>query len=508
MSDKTENIAIKYMVEMKEYIIEGTIDNSSYYQHFFSPAPNCITIDVVRTMLKSGFIDECLKNFNGSDDKNYVKDDKYINNMIQNVIPNLFDDQTYNFVTQNIDDNLSKSISVDKQSHVTELSKLIENMNTIQSAVKAGDGKYNQPVTNLFCIMILSYVFTTHELSYFFLRETQTGGELKHEDTEVISGNKRSLRIIFKIKYSVVSDEQSNLDKTVVLKLSNPSKETYLKEIKIYKELNELTEDLNHPHHNEILKILSKNETVKYDDNHIYTIELDDGNLKITNANISKMIKIWQTNNQTISAYILVTEYTEYKRLYDYKRESKIFQPIEANVMFNKIIKLLYYLNDTIGFCHFDLHGDNILVDSEGNIKLYDFDLSSTTKNINSKYCSMIVNCGELKYASDIKEEDYKKKIINNGFKFDLTQIYYWIVICCDDVSFNDEKFSNLNKVIGDIKTDEEGDLYEKILKHCKNIDLETLKNNFHLENGTEQKEKVEHKYHKYKMKYWNLKKK
>jgi len=47
------------------------------------------------------------------------------------------------------------------------------------------------------------------------------------------------------------------------------------------------------------------------------------------------------------------------------------------------IIKILFFLNDSIGFNHWDLHKWNILVKNKDEFKLFDFDQSSTDNNEN-----------------------------------------------------------------------------------------------------------------------------
>jgi len=82
--------------------------------------------------------------------------------------------------------------------------------------------------------------------------------------------------------------------------------------------------------------------------------------------------------------------------------EEKLQYSLEgACKLYIHIIKMLLFLNDSLGFNHWDFHPDNILVKNKDEFKLFDFDQSSTDKNKN--------DCIFDRIFKDVNKNDSKK---------------------------------------------------------------------------------------------------
>ena len=74
--------------------------------------------------------------------------------------------------------------------------------------------------------------------------------------------------------------------------------------------------------------------------------------------------------------------------------------------LFIKISEFIVSLNIKFGFCHYDLHSDNLLINiNKMKFKIFDFDLSRTNKNPNVEY---------------FERFDLDKKYINNAVNYGL----------------------------------------------------------------------------------------
>ena len=88
-------------------------------------------------------------------------------------------------------------------------------------------------------------------------------------------------------------------------------------------------------------------------------------------------------------------------------------KPIELNQfanLFTQIFETLYYLQDTIDFCHNDFKGSNIFISNGDIIKIADLDRSSSTFKYKDKYYR-IMNRKDLCFGSkDFVYDTYKFK--------------------------------------------------------------------------------------------------
>ena len=110
---------------------------------------------------------------------------------------------------------------------------------------------------------------------------------------------------------------------------------------------------------------------------------------------------IYGSPGPTIYCYLMTKCYPEYDTL---KNVSKDTDNRKMETYMINTINILQYLKSTIGFSHNDLHYENLLVNSEGNIKLFDFDQSSCLNP-----SSIPLDYGK-KYIVTVLVEMYKSK--------------------------------------------------------------------------------------------------
>lgn len=110
----------------------------------------------------------------------------------------------------------------------------------------------------------------------------------------------------------------------------------------------------------------------------------------VDHPNLIKLIEIVETD----TTYYIVTELLK-SVLFDYLEFSGFISEIEAKVLFQQIVLPIKYLHEK-KICHRDLKLENLMFDSEGNLKLLDFGFSKffNPEQLCSSYC------GSPDYAS------------------------------------------------------------------------------------------------------------
>jgi len=230
-----------------------------------------------------------------------------------------------------------------------------------------------------------------------------------------VSGNKKNARLVYLIGYN---------DIKCACKIM-PKMPSYENEMNIYNEL----KNYNDVNINEnIINLYSSGETDTLYEN--LTINLTANiSVDITKdyPNIHETIKQFQLYHQknnleyTALIYIVTENDTDYKKLSDCLNNGIITSGVGlGNVVINAI-KILNYLNNKIGFIHWDLWIDNLFVNYINEdllyIKLYDFDASETTKNPNSFVFDLFTDI--MGQRNDVTNDVFHKK----GLLFDIVRL-------------------------------------------------------------------------------------
>lgn len=222
--------------------------------------------------------------------------------------------------------------------------------------------------------------------------------------------------------------------------------------------------------------------------------------------------------------YYSVQEYNKnYDTLYNALSNLKI---IDQCKVIEPTMQLLLYLNQKYGFSHLDLHSDNLLVNIKDNngskIKLFDFDFSTTNKNINYYALSTLLPKSNYLYPDNtlLKMDNFDTKLnipmdlLNKiGFAYDFFRFIqglnqFWArIIGCNKNLENLRKIHALHKIsdvndysgLGKIAVEivAFGD-FEKIIDALQPIAQPNIDN--------QQKGGYYQKYLKYKSKYLQLK--
>lgn len=302
-------------------------------------------------------------------------------------------------------------------------------------------GGFNKNDIVVLLIGILFYVFSTNRINLDYLPKPksaidrefidQFGGGAKIKD---LSGDKSSQRLIYVI-------EKKNYPKSI-LKIV-PGENYYKYEINIYDELTNFAKNFQLLEKNIIKKNPSGNvalynraddvfvfndakaDTGVYPIGQVYTTEgggknmqkclleqqkvctkatIDglkkqipnkgkDFNLIIDNGNGSAYESLYDLYSDNVAfgfpTLYMVLEYnTDYMTLEDTRKikpsSTNFLSPEKKCQIAEKLIPMLKYLRDNLGFSHWDLHAGNLLVNPEtADFKLFDFDLSRTDANNN-----------------------------------------------------------------------------------------------------------------------------
>lgn len=206
-----------------------------------------------------------------------------------------------------------------------------------------------------------------------------------------ISGQNENDRLVFIVGLNEI--------KTVFKIARNDSQ--YEIENKIYTELNnEMNRDA--ALENKIIKKYSTNSRItkismKKEIGYQVFINWGDGNKEINilqkglAAYFNKIKTFVEHNNNAI---FLALEYNpDFKTVYHINNahgKSMLTQNQKCQLVEN-VIKTLHILNKKVGFSHWDLHEDNLLVNPlTQEFKLFDFDQSSTNDNINKQFFRLV----------------------------------------------------------------------------------------------------------------------
>ncbi|CAF1066637.1 unnamed protein product [Brachionus calyciflorus] len=151
---------------------------------------------------------------------------------------------------------------------------------------------------------------------------------------------------------------------------------------------------LNHPH---IVKILEAIKLINKSKINVKPRRLErirreiDFMANINHPHIIKIIEVYESSEKII----LVMENASGGELYDYLNERKRVSEVEARGIFRQIVSAVHFLHKN-RIVHRDLKLENILIDSNGDIKLADFGLSNNWSPNNLLYTF----CGSPLYAS------------------------------------------------------------------------------------------------------------
>lgn len=210
----------------------------------------------------------------------------------------------------------------------------------------------------------------------------------------VITGNKMTYyKVNNKKRDCIVYIIQYDNGKKYALKI-NIKKKCTVAEMNIYKELAEYQKR----------DILIANKIVKLCSSGIICDVCDEFEILLDSENFIK-INIGKENNMYVDILNMMMN-SKHKLLYvvteidsGYVKLSTVLHNISSitlGTIVTETINLLRHLNTICGFIHWDLWDDNILVkisaDNKIDIKLYDFDQSSTIKNSNNEFLARVDN--------------------------------------------------------------------------------------------------------------------
>lgn len=85
---------------------------------------------------------------------------------------------------------------------------------------------------------------------------------------------------------------------------------------------------------------------------------------------------VMDVNYNLIPMYALELEYAKHGELYDVIQSSDRFSETDARFYFKQLIDALECMH-TQGFCHRDIKTENLLLDSDFNLKVADFGFST-----------------------------------------------------------------------------------------------------------------------------------
>lgn len=138
--------------------------------------------------------------------------------------------------------------------------------------------------------------------------------------------------------------------------------------------------------------------------------------------------------------FYLIFEYVRGVSLYDYILQNGRMEESEARRIFRQILSAVHYLHSN-GISHRDLKIENILITSDGNIKLIDFGLA----NFYDERTPLLTFCGSLYFAAP----ELLKGYLYKGNEVDIWSLGVVLyTMACGFVPFDDKDVFNLQNKI------------------------------------------------------------
>lgn len=156
--------------------------------------------------------------------------------------------------------------------------------------------------------------------------------------------------------------------------------------------------------------------------------------------------------------YCMVFEYVDGAQMLDFIINQGKMKESQAQKFFSQLLSAVSYCHDN-GIVHRDLKIENVLIDSEGNVKLVDFGLS----NFFDPTDKLRTFCGSLYFAAP----ELLKGIYYTGPEIDIWSLGIVLyVLVCGKVPFDDKSLTALHDKIKLGKFE----LPEKLTSKCQNL--------------------------------------
>lgn len=156
--------------------------------------------------------------------------------------------------------------------------------------------------------------------------------------------------------------------------------------------------------------------------------------------------------------YCMVFEYVDGAQMLDFIINQGKMKESQAQKFFSQLLSAVSYCHEN-GIVHRDLKIENVLIDSEGNVKLVDFGLS----NFFDPSDKLRTFCGSLYFAAP----ELLKGIYYTGPEIDVWSLGIILyVLVCGKVPFDDKSLTALHEKIKSGKYD----LPEKLSSKCQNL--------------------------------------
>lgn len=350
-----------------------------------------------------------------------------------------------------------------------------------------------------FCVAIPFYLYSPADINQKMVPPLDSGSMgIQYGGTiEDISGEeKKEERLVYLIGLN---------NYRIVLKIT-PAINRYIKEIQIYDELNNFAKKDPKLKNKIVEKYSTLTTPIIGLDKYEFSINIKGNNEKIlileTDKEYFNAIREFSKRHQDKIVFLALEYNPDFKTLYHINTNGLLNESAKCKLAEN-VIKLLVYLNNKLGFSHWDLHGGNLLVEPITlDFKLFDFDLSSTNKNDNDSHFRLLYpdffepqKPGVPKPPKPILYDNQTRY----GLVYDVYQLIFNLEIntCNNSVlqeiitkisqdvqKYNIIDFESLNRAVR----------YNVIEHLIKNIGVSLSGGNYYA------------KYRKYKMKYLNLK--
>lgn len=352
------------------------------------------------------------------------------------------------------------------------------------------------------------------------------GGVKFGESISDISGSKAFERQIF-----LFQNEDS--PQKYCMKIVPSAEKRYIKEINIYYELNSLDKtDINIT--DKIVKMLDAGRILgdnlgfdaivrvfpdidvqdngTYDD--IFAITIDDEDILFNNTYLFNQIINFRDKMGNLLYYVTEKD-DDYVTMADIVR-GKYYVGLEDKIcpLIDHIFTTLEYLNNLYGFVHWDLHFDNLLIDTElDNFKLFDFDLSSTNQVKNYEIIKRLPSLRKVYYGfsnkNDLREFGYFYDMVN--FVLRLPDDIFGEIFRCDDVRPELKKYLSNIRNNYDYLLSNPSTYYIELPEKVREFYLDTKriyvggKSNYQIAQNKSDENNYQKKYIKYKTKYLDL---